>query len=99
LWALSALLLKFSPGVFAEIHRDDAPHFIEAGLKNATATDTGYNTGGTITVGGFTMQVPKNLQVQFPAAWVPCKEFVESHTDFLGFEPLIIGNTVLGVLL
>jgi len=27
-------------------------------------------------VGGLSITIPKNLQVQFPAAWVPFKDFV-----------------------
>ncbi|KAK0641923.1 hypothetical protein B0T16DRAFT_461946 [Cercophora newfieldiana] len=97
LLTLNAPLLGYLPSVAGQVLREDAPIFIEAGFENATATDTTYNTGGTITVGGFTMQIPKNLLVQFPAAWVPWKDFVADHSSFLGFETLVLGNTVLGV--
>lgn len=68
---------------------DDHPMWVQGALEAATATDDSYNTGGTITVNGFTMNVPKNLLVQFPAAWVPWKDFVGNKTDFLGFETLV----------
>lgn len=41
---------------------------------SATADGTEYNTGGKITVDGLTVTIPKNLQFQFPAAWVPFKD-------------------------
>lgn len=41
---------------------------------SATADGTEYNTGGKITVDGLTVSIPKNLQFQFPAAWVPFKD-------------------------
>ncbi|KAK0704634.1 hypothetical protein B0H67DRAFT_686970 [Lasiosphaeris hirsuta] len=42
------------------------------------------------------MLVPKNLFVEFPAAWVPWKDFVASRSDFDGFETLVMENVVLG---
>ncbi|KAK3340007.1 hypothetical protein B0T25DRAFT_586527 [Lasiosphaeria hispida] len=96
LLALSAPLLVHLPGVIAQIIRDLAPLFVQGGLENATATNSTYNTGGTITINGFTMLAPKNLLVEFRAAWVPWKDFVASQSDFIGFETLVMGNTVLG---
>lgn len=44
-----------------------APLFIQGGLEDAVVDDeTVYNSGGTITVNGFEIIVPKNLLVQFP---------------------------------
>lgn len=42
---------------------------------SATADSTAFNTGGKIKVGGLSITIPKNLQIQFPAAWVPFKDF------------------------
>lgn len=67
----------------------DAPLFIQGALEDATLGGDLYNSGGTITVNGFTMNVPGNLLVQFPAAWVPWKTFIESKDQFLGFETLV----------
>ncbi|KAM6511243.1 Hypothetical protein NCS54_01388500 [Fusarium falciforme] len=76
----------------------DAPVFIQGGFEDATVDDELlYNTGGTIKVNGFDMVVPKNVLVQFPAAWVPWKDFVASKADFAGFETLVLGNTINGV--
>ncbi|KAK4161149.1 hypothetical protein QBC43DRAFT_303198 [Cladorrhinum sp. PSN259] len=75
----------------------DSPLWVQGSFEDATITGTTYNTGGTVKVNGFTMNVPKNLMVQFPAAWVPFKEFVESKDDFLGFETQVIGNRLDGV--
>jgi hypothetical protein len=82
IFLLCAHLLLFIPNIFAQ----DAPLFIQGGFEDATATDESYNSGGTITVNGFNIQVPKNLQVQFPAAWVPWKDFSAGKESMLGYE-------------
>lgn len=75
-------LLCLLPQVFGQ----DAPLFVQGGFEDATAVDDTYNSGGTITVNGFNIQVPKNLQVQFPAAWVPWKDFTAEKASMLGYE-------------
>ncbi|PKS08149.1 hypothetical protein jhhlp_005425 [Lomentospora prolificans] len=75
----------------------DAPLWVQGALEDATVEGAAYNAGGVITVNGFVMNVPENLLVQFPAAWVPWKDFVASKADFLGFETLVIGNSINGV--
>ena len=75
-------LLLLIPNTFAQ----DVPLFIQGGLEDATASDSSYNSGGSITVNGFNIQVPKNLQVQFPAAWVPWKDFSAGKESMLGYE-------------
>lgn len=78
----------------ATVAAQDAPLFIQGGFEGATVTDDAvYNSGGSIQVNGFDMAVPKNLLVQFPAAWVPWKDFVASKDDFLGFETLVGWHT------
>ncbi|PSN63261.1 hypothetical protein BS50DRAFT_648762 [Corynespora cassiicola Philippines] len=90
---LSALILGiqlifFIPRVFSQ----DAPLFVQGALEDATATDDTYNTGGTIIVNGFSIQIPKNMLVQFPAAWVPWKDFVAQKDSMIGYETNVIGN-------
>ncbi|USP77920.1 hypothetical protein yc1106_05194 [Curvularia clavata] len=85
-------LLLFIPNIFAQ----DAPLFVQGGLEDATATDGSYNSGGSITVNGFSIQIPKNLQVQFPAAWVPWKDFSAGKESMLGYEINVIGNFING---
>ncbi|KAK3365381.1 hypothetical protein B0H63DRAFT_498279 [Podospora didyma] len=76
------------PWAAAQVLRDDAPVWVQGALQDTTATNTSvYNTGGTIAINNLVMNVPKNLLVQFPAAWA----------DFQGFETLFIGNTINGV--
>ncbi|KAL8389053.1 hypothetical protein RB595_008826 [Gaeumannomyces hyphopodioides] len=75
----------------------DAPLFVQGGLEDATASSDVYNTGGTLSVGGFTMQVPKNVLVQFPAAWVPFKDLAAKKAEFNGYETLVIGNFINNV--
>jgi len=64
----------------------DIPILLDGALIDATATDDSYNTGGTITVNGWTVNVPKNMLVSFPAAFVPWREFVANKSAVLGFE-------------
>jgi len=84
------ILLVTFLALFGCVLAQDAPLFIQGGLEDATVTDpTVYNSGGTITVNGFVAEVPLNTLVQFPAAWVPWRDFVASKSDFLGFETLV----------
>ena len=71
---------------FPWIHAQDAPLFIQGGLEDASAVNEAYNTGGTISINGFTILVPENMLVQFPAAWVPWREFVNDKGSMLGYE-------------
>jgi hypothetical protein len=50
------------------------PFTLDGALDSATADSDEYNTGGKISVNGVNIVVPKNLQFQFPAAWVGMKE-------------------------
>ncbi|KAF2019905.1 hypothetical protein BU24DRAFT_387059 [Aaosphaeria arxii CBS 175.79] len=78
------------------VQAQDAPLFIQGGLEGASATDASYNTGGTISINGFDMEIPKNLQVQFPAANVPWKDFVADKDSMIGYEVNVIGNFING---
>lgn len=46
---------------------------------------------------GYTVQVPQNLQVAFPAAFIGWHDFVSHKGDFLGYEMDVVGNIVNGV--
>ncbi|PVI06719.1 hypothetical protein DM02DRAFT_513957 [Periconia macrospinosa] len=81
---------------FPRAYAQDAPLFVQGGLEDAIATDDTYNSGGSITVNGFNVQVPKNMLVQFPAAWVPWKDFVAEKDSMLGYEVNVIGNFING---
>lgn len=59
------------------------------------ADDT-YNSAGTITVNGWTVDVPQNMMVTFPNLFVPWPEFVSQKDLFLGFEVNVAGNVVNG---
>ncbi|KAK6070992.1 hypothetical protein SCUP234_09902 [Seiridium cupressi] len=83
------LINKISPAM-----GQDVPLFIQGGLEGATALDDTYNTGGSISLNGFDIVVPKNVLVQFPAAYVPWKDFVEDVDAMLGYEVNVIGNFV-----
>lgn len=88
---MRCLQLFFTLWVFllSFVLSQEAPIWVQGSLEDATATDDTFNTGGSIVVNGFTMNVPKNLLVQFPAAWVPWKEFVNNKADLAGFETLV----------
>ncbi|KAK8061378.1 hypothetical protein PG994_007744 [Apiospora phragmitis] len=90
-WTLLLLVL----GVPAQ----DVGFDLDGTIEGATTSDdTLFNSGGTISVNGFTVTTPKNLQVGFPASWVPWKDFVNAWKDgkFTGFEVLVVGNFVNG---
>jgi hypothetical protein len=49
----------------------------------ATVDDpTLFNSGGTITVNGQTVKIPKNLQIGFPAAFIPWRDFGAIWTQY-----------------
>lgn len=59
--------------------------------SSVIADSTAYNTGGKITVNGVIVTIPKNLQFQFPAAFIPFKEVVAGN--FLGNEVSVSQST------
>ncbi|KAE9992619.1 hypothetical protein EG327_008362 [Venturia inaequalis] len=77
------------------------PFSIIGGLDAVTLTDcTGANNlancGGTISVNGYTITIPKNTLVAFPAAFVPFKQLVAKFntagSGYAGLEVAIDGN-------
>lgn len=70
------------------VQAQDAPLWIQGSFEDGSVADETFNSGGSITVNGFTMNVPKNLLVQFPAAWVPWRDFVAGKSEYLGYETL-----------
>ncbi|KAJ4379942.1 hypothetical protein N0V85_008808 [Neurospora sp. IMI 360204] len=72
----------------------DVPFDVDGGLEGCTITDTTYNSGGTISVAGWTIKVPKNTQVGFPAAWVPWRDFCADIAFMRGFEVTVVGNSI-----
>ncbi|KAK6066366.1 hypothetical protein SCUP515_10682 [Seiridium cupressi] len=76
----------------------DVGFALDGAVEGASATDTTFNTGGTISVNGWTVTIPKNLQVGFPVAWVPWTDFVASYRagSFPNYEVSVVGNVVSG---
>jgi hypothetical protein len=72
--------------LFLTVLGTDVPILLDGALVDVTATDDSYNTGGTISVNGWTVIVPKNMLVTFPAAFVPWKDFVAGKASVIGFE-------------
>ena len=60
------------------------PFTLDGALDSVSADTQDYNTGGKISVNGVDIVVPKNLQFQFPAAWVGVREMAGS--EFIGNE-------------
>ncbi|KAG9948181.1 hypothetical protein KCU85_g5218, partial [Aureobasidium melanogenum] len=71
------------------------PFVLDGRLDSATASDGTYNSGGTISVNGYSITIPQNLQVQFPAAFAPFGDFA-SAGSFVGHEVSVTGNVVNG---
>ncbi|KAJ4390894.1 hypothetical protein N0V93_004493 [Gnomoniopsis smithogilvyi] len=74
----------------------DTPILLDGGLDDATVDDVSFNSGGTISVNGWTVIVPANMLVTFPNAFVPWPEFVAQKDAFIGFEVNVAGNIVNG---
>lgn len=55
---------------------------------------TQFNTGGSITVAGIPITIPENLLVQFPATFIPFKDFAASAGSLAGYEVNVEGNYV-----
>lgn len=64
------------------------PFTLDGALDSAEATSSDYNTGGKISVNGVSIQIPKNLQFQFPAAFVGLRE-IAAGNKFLGSEVVV----------
>ncbi|KXH57308.1 hypothetical protein CSAL01_04334 [Colletotrichum salicis] len=75
----------------------DYPFDINGAFEGASATTTDFNTGGTFRCNGHAITVPKNLQVTFPAAFIPYREFVGSSGGYTGYNCEVTGNVVNGV--
>ncbi len=63
------------------------PFTLDGALENPKADSDAFNTGGSIEVNGVTIKIPKNLQFQFPAAWVGMKDIAAG--GFAGNEVLV----------
>lgn len=55
---------------------------------------TEYNSGGSIRINNFDIEVPQNLIVQFPVVWAPFRELCDAEA--FGFETSVVGNVVNG---
>ncbi|OJD31219.1 uncharacterized protein BKCO1_5100056 [Diplodia corticola] len=69
---------------------------LDGRMDSASASGTATNSGGSISVNGYAVTVPKNLIVQFPAAWIPWKN-VAGDANLSGYEVSVTGNVVNGV--
>lgn len=79
--------LSLLSALAAVVVSQDVGFAVDGYLADAVVADASlYNTGGSISVNGWNVVVPKNLQVGFPAAWVPWKDFVASLATFRGYE-------------
>lgn len=63
-------------------------------IRFSASAATQFNSGGSITVGGTSITVPENLLVQFPAAFIPFRDFVANGGQYNGFELSVDGNYV-----
>ena len=61
---------------------------------SATTSGTEYDASGTMIVNGMSITIPKNLQVQFPAAFVSWPSTVNAGLS--GYEVSVTGNVVGG---
>ncbi|CRK19615.1 hypothetical protein BN1723_011942 [Verticillium longisporum] len=78
------------------VNAQDVPFTYNGAFEGATASSTDFNSGGTIRVSGHSVTVPKNLQIQFPAAWVGFKDFAGGSAAFDEYEVEVTDNIVGG---
>jgi hypothetical protein len=76
-------ILAVLPGL---LHAQVIPFTLDGALDSVTADSDEYNTAGRIQVNGVDIVVPKNLQFQFPAAWVGIKEMAADKGKYTGNE-------------
>jgi hypothetical protein len=76
-------ILAVLPGL---LHAQVIPFTLDGALDSVTADSDEYNTAGRIQVNGVDIVVPKNLQFQFPAAWVGVKELAADKGKYTGNE-------------
>ena len=69
------------------LHAAVIPFTLDGALDSAKADSGDFNTGGEISVNGVNVKIPKNLQFQFPAAWVGFKKIAAG--GFTGSEVLV----------
>lgn len=73
----------------------DTTTFLRCTDSNSCSVDTtDYNSGGSITVDGWSIKVPKNLLVQFPVVWSPFGQLCGAGAG--GYEVSVLGNVVAG---
>ncbi|KAI4954319.1 hypothetical protein J4E91_002031 [Alternaria rosae] len=70
------------------------PFTVTGSLDGCNAKSTDYNSGGSISVNNWNIEVPQNLIVQFPVVWAPFRELCDAGA--LGFETTVVGNIVNG---
>ncbi|KAK3936824.1 hypothetical protein QBC46DRAFT_452429 [Diplogelasinospora grovesii] len=88
--AVLALLLGALPSALTQ----DIPFDINGGFQGCSTDGTAYNAGGFIKVNGWTIKVPQNTQVGFPAAWIPWKDFCNNAGFYNGMEVTVVGNSI-----
>jgi hypothetical protein len=62
--------------------------------SGSTTAATQFNTGGSIVVGGTSITVPENLLVQFPATFIPFRDFAANIAQYGGYDVAVDGNYV-----
>lgn len=78
-------LVALLPGLLQA--QEVIPFTLDGALDSAKTDTSDYNTGGFISVNGVNIKVPKNLQFQFPAAFVGLKKIAAG--GFLGSEVVV----------
>ncbi|KAF1973902.1 hypothetical protein BU23DRAFT_506147 [Bimuria novae-zelandiae CBS 107.79] len=92
---LGSMLLALAAVGFAATPIPNISPLGVTGAFGGCTTDTGdYNSGGTISVDGWSIKVPKNLLVQFPVVWAKFRDLCAAGVD--GYEVSVFGNIIAG---
>ncbi|KAH8599230.1 hypothetical protein B0O99DRAFT_591099 [Bisporella sp. PMI_857] len=100
---MSFLYLLLVLGAYIQLAVAQVQPFAVTGfLDSANANPgTAANRGGTVTISGFTVKIPDNLLVEFPALFVPFAEFAAAGAAARAppNEVSIVGNIVNNVII
>ncbi|KAJ4290217.1 hypothetical protein N0V90_010432 [Kalmusia sp. IMI 367209] len=90
--SVSSLLALATLGFAATPIPNISPLSVIGPFGGCTVDTNDYNSGGSISVDGWSIKVPKNLLVQFPTIWTPFRKLCEAGAD--GYEVQISGNVI-----
>ncbi|KAL5433186.1 hypothetical protein PMIN07_007772 [Paraphaeosphaeria minitans] len=88
----SSLLALVSGALAATPISNISPLSVVGAFGGCSVASNDFNSGGSISVDGWNITVPKNLIVQFPTIWVPFRKLCGAGIN--GYEVTVFGNII-----